>query len=82
MTTKQAFISAYRAEVAKRDWAIQDPAKLEKFMLAVETTLTSPAMVWAWDGPASQQAWRDIGCKGRMTLRGLRALPNAAAVTA
>jgi len=37
--------------------------------------LTTERTTWIWDGPASKFAWKAIGCKGKITLKGLRALP-------
>lgn len=85
MTTKHAFIAAYRKRVVETygegtpdPWAA-DPERLERFMQSVTMTVMTKATTWAWDSPLSRQAWRDIGCKGKITLKGIKALPEAPA---
>jgi hypothetical protein len=74
--TKTAFLQAYRSELEVRyDWA-GDNTKLDRFMSSVETTITTTTSTWNYDGDAVTSAWRKIGCKGKPTLKALRALPN------
>ena len=74
--TYAKFIAAYRAyAVAHYAWTA-DTAKLEEFMAAVTETLAAGKCTWAWDGPGTKEVWKAIGCKGRPTLKGLRALPE------
>ena len=75
MTTRAAFLAAYRAKVMAFPWAQQNPGKATLFMSAVEETLKGGQTIWAWDGPMAKVTWKEIGCKGKMTLKGLRALP-------
>lgn len=75
--TRQAFLKAYEAMVVAKfgnAWA-SDQAKLDHFMIAVEATLAGPHIKWAWDGTGSLEVWRQIGGKGKLTLKALRALP-------
>ncbi len=72
--TKDAFLTAYRAHLtATHAWA-QDRTRLHIFMDAVANTLNGPAATWNHDGDAVRAAWRDIGGKGKPTLKALRAL--------
>jgi hypothetical protein len=70
--TKQQFITIYREKVSALPWAI-DSEKLECFMQSVENTLAG-ASTWNHDGPSTIVAWREIGGKGKPTLKALRAL--------
>lgn len=73
--TKQAFIEAYTAlMVAQYEWA-RDPARLERALEAVRNTLYSRrGQQWDQNGKSTAVAWKAIGCKGRPTLKALRAL--------
>ena len=66
---KAAFIEAYRAFCLEKYGACNDG-----LMAAVKITLTTERIAWIWDGPGSKYAWKAIGCKGKLTLKGLRAL--------
>jgi hypothetical protein len=73
--TKQEFLAAYREHVvACHAWA-DNAAKLAHFMKAVETTLYTERTAWAWDGTGTKIVWKDLGGKGRPTLKALRGLP-------
>ncbi len=78
MTTKTAFIAGYRekVETAGYDWT-KVPGRVDKFMAAVADTLDgTKGTPWAWNASeAARIVWREIGMKGPMTLKGLRALP-------
>lgn len=72
--TKEKFYSAYRKYVCDNyKWSV-DSAKLDGLMASVQTTMTSERTPWVWDGPGSKAAWKAIGCKGKMTLKALRAM--------
>lgn len=72
--TRNAFLAAYRAKVATFGWA-RDTVRLNHFMLTVEQCLAGGAILWEWDSPFALAAFREIGCKGKFTLKALRALP-------
>ncbi len=73
--TKSAFLTAYRAELARFPWAA-DADKLERFMTAVADSITGPAKHWDHTGEAVKAAWQAIGGKGRPTFKALCNLPN------
>lgn len=71
--TRTAFLAAYRAHlVAMYPWTA-DANKLDRFMTGVEDTLNGGHQ-WNHDGQAVTAAWREIGGKGKPTLKALRAL--------
>lgn len=73
--TKTLFLAQYRAHLlAMFPWA-QDAAKLARFMESVETTISTDRATWNHDGEAVNAAWKDIGGKGKASLKALRALP-------
>ncbi len=73
--TKAKFIAAYIDYVSKNyEWAA-DPAKLDGFIAVVKQTLFTERTTWVWDGAISKAVWKAIGGKGKLTLKGLRALP-------
>jgi hypothetical protein len=75
--TKTAFIAAYRAKLIDLYAWAQDATKLDRFMSSVASTIgftlggTAP---WNHEGAAVTAAWREIGGKGKPTLKALRAL--------
>lgn len=72
--TKDAFLAALRRNlVATYPWA-QDQAKLDRFMASARETIEGTSSTWNKDGEASLAAWREIGGKGPMTYKALRAL--------
>lgn len=74
--TRATFLAAYRSEVVERygnGWAA-DAARLERFMAAVEQTISTDKAPWAFSGAATTAAWRAIGGKGKPTLKALRGL--------
>lgn len=74
--TKTAFILAYERQLrARYDWAVTHPDKLVKFMQVVANTINGNG-TWNFHGEAAEAAWREIGGKGRHTLKALRALPT------
>ena len=73
--TKTAFLAAYGAALKTRhEWAL-DPVRLETFMGSIRYYVRENQRAWLWQTPASQTAWRSIGCKGRITFKALCALP-------
>lgn len=75
--TKSRFMLLYRDRLnAKYEWA-QDDLSLSKFMARVGQTLDM-ARGGAWDhtGEDAQYVWKLLGGKGKVTLKGLRALPE------
>ncbi|NBW23492.1 MAG: hypothetical protein EBR82_87680, partial [Caulobacteraceae bacterium] len=71
--TKQKFITIYREKVLALAPAI-DSEILERFMQSVSDTIENKANNWKFNGPSSVAAWREIGGKGKLTLKALRAL--------
>lgn len=75
-TTKSGFLWAYYANILSTyDWA-RDPAKLKTFMENVRTSISSARSTWNYDGELATKTWKEIGGTGRLTLKGLRALPD------
>lgn len=73
-TTKEAFLTAYRAAVIEHyPWAA-DALRLNRFMDSVRTTLYTPANTWNKDSDVATAVWRAIGCKGPMTYKALKGL--------
>ena len=76
MSTKAAWLAAYRARLEVYGWA-REPEKLERFMASVRETITTDRATWNHSSSdMGREAWRDVGCKGKMTLKALRALPQ------
>lgn len=74
--TREQFIEAYRAQIiASYAWA-KKPEKLEKFMASMANTLTGEVTTWSHEGKSTEAAWKQIGGKGKPTLKALRALPS------
>jgi len=73
--TKSAFLTAYRAELARFPWA-NDAAKLDRFMRGVADSITGGPKKWDHTGAAVKSAWQSIGGNGAPTFRALCALPN------
>ena len=76
--TKSGFVLAIEREIVQRHAWAKDAAKLATFMDAVRNTITTTASghIWHHQGPASDAAWREIGGKGKPSLKALRALPD------
>lgn len=73
--TRDAFLAAYERQlVATYEWAA-DVEQRARFMDKVRETLTTDRSPWAYDGPCTTAAWREIGGKGKPTRKALRALP-------
>jgi hypothetical protein len=73
--TKTDFLREYRKQLlAMFPWA-QDTGKLGRFMLSVHDTLNG-ANTWNHDGEAVTQAYKQIGGKGKPSLKALRGLPD------
>jgi hypothetical protein len=70
--TKEQFINIYREKMSALPWA-NNAEKLQRFMQSVENTLAG-ASTWNHDGPSTVAAWREIGGKGKPTLKALREL--------
>lgn len=74
--TKTQFLAEYRAQLVGAGLAwTQDPTKLDTAMATVEQTIRTARATWIHDGPLARATWRAIGGKGKITLKGLRALP-------
>lgn len=74
--TKTQFLNDYRASLlATMAWAGEE-SRLDKFMASVERTIRTEAKLWNHDSPLADKLWRKAGFKGRVTLKGLRALPD------
>ena len=77
--TREKFLAAYRAELLDPargyEW-VKSQTQLDRFMRSVETTISTERKTWNHDTPSTNAAWRKAGCKGRVTLAGLRALPT------
>ena len=72
--TKKEFLSLYREELPKRyPWA-QDATKLDHFMKVVAETVRGTSSGWNWDGPVTTYVWKQLGGKGKPTLKALREL--------
>jgi len=79
--SRTAFLAAYRAQlIALYPWA-KDTARLDRFMSAVELTISTARNEWDHDGDAVTAAWHAIGGKGKPTLKALRSLPEHANAT-
>jgi hypothetical protein len=73
--TKNRFLYAYRITLQEAyPWAM-DAAKLNRYMDSVASTIGDGANTWNASGEAMQAAWKEIGMKGKATLKALRALP-------
>lgn len=74
--TRAAFLAAYRAAlVAGCPWTVK-PDVLERFMTTVAGAIAGSGISWSPSGQRfAVTAWRQIGGKGRLTLKALRALP-------
>lgn len=72
--TRAAFLVAYEKQVRAYQWA-GDQARFETFMAKVRETLDGRGIPWAWNSDGSIAAWKEIGGKGKPTLKALRALP-------
>jgi hypothetical protein len=77
MTTKAAFLTAYRQILSQqtdpRPWTEHE---LDRFMDSVQTTVTTERSVVNLLGEKAKAAWRAIGCKGPLTYKAVRALPE------
>lgn len=75
--TRDQFLAKYAQHLtATYPWA-RDEAKLTRFMAGVAKTLDGER-TWNHDGECVTAAWREIGGKGKPTLKALRALPAEA----
>lgn len=72
---RAAFLTAYRTRLLTAYTWTSDTGKLERFLSSVTETLAGRATSWNHDGDCVTAAWRDIGGRGRPTLKALRALP-------
>jgi hypothetical protein len=74
MGKKEAFIDALRQKlVAKYDWA-SDAARRQRFLEGVRVTIETDSNRVNLDGECMLAAYREIGGKGKLTYKGLRAL--------
>jgi len=75
--TKTSFLMAYKsALIREHEWA-RDPAHLNNYLNIVAAYVRHNMNSWIWDTPTTRAAWRAIGCKGRITFKGICALPDA-----
>jgi len=73
---KLTFLAIYHKKVfARYPWA-QNCDKLERFLASCEATLKGES-TWNHDGEAVAEAWKEMGGKGKPTLKALRDLPEA-----
>lgn len=78
--TREAFLAAYRELLAPLPWAAANSAKLDGYMTVVTRVVSGGAGNWSPTGQElAAQAWKAIGCKGKPTLKALRALPSSEA---
>ncbi len=75
MSSKQEFLTKYRAELLVRYGWAANTEKLNKFMAGVEEAINTKMSKWNCDGEAVSAAWRGIGGKVAPTLKALRELP-------
>jgi hypothetical protein len=78
MTTQSFFLIEYRRQILLDygdDWA-KDINKLNRFMTVCKETIEGKINRWNQDSDCAKRAYRIIGCKGKTTLKGLRALPK------
>lgn len=76
MITKDTFLIEYRAVLLSTFGWANDRDKLNRFMESVAITLNvGGPQTWDHHGEAVARAWRNIGAKGKPTLKAMRALP-------
>ncbi|QSY98536.1 hypothetical protein J2J97_32030 (plasmid) [Rhizobium bangladeshense] len=74
MGKKEEFIDAVRPKiVAKYDWA-KDAGRLERFLTAIRVTIETDSNQVDVGGASLVEAYREIGGKGKLTYKALRAL--------
>ena len=75
--TKQRFIDTYRQLIRNNYVWAEDTEKLDRYMANVEVTIrmgiTNVDLLHA---TMAKRAWKDIGCKGPISYKSLRALPD------
>lgn len=82
MTTKKAFLTAYRQLLPQRQTWATDPEKLDRFMSTVSASIGAsppalPGRNWSAAGQdTARDAFRKAGCKGPFTMKALRELPH------
>lgn len=78
--TKEGFLAEYRDLIlATYSWA-SDPVQLESFMAEARATIYTDKVTRRLRGSfCAKQAWRNIGGKGQLTYKALRALPEGVA---
>lgn len=72
---KAKYLAALRVALSWYQWAA-DEARLEKYMAVVADSLAGKGPGYEFNGVASCQAWKEIGGKGKPSLKALRALPE------
>ena len=73
MATKSEFLQVYNRILTELyPWA-SNPVKLSKFLNSAHETLNG-SNTWNFPGEACTKAWKEIGGKGIVTLKKLRAL--------
>lgn len=84
MPTKEAFIAAYTELIRTHCAWASDTGRLAAFVQTVRNTIVADGHlpgggVWGFDASSAiqRQAWQLAGGKGRLTLKGLRALPQS-----
>ena len=75
--TRTAFLEAYEWTLRELYGWAREPEKLARFMESVRTTVnTDKTVANLLNSDGAQAAYRSIGCKGKLTYRALRALPE------
>jgi len=75
--TKQRFIDTYRQLIRNNyQWA-EDTEKLDRYMANVDATIRrNVTTVDLLHASMARRAWKDIGCKGPLSYKAVRALPD------
>lgn len=76
MITKKVLCAALEEKLVEMyPWA-QDKQKLDNFMGSFRRTIAGKSSFCTVDGDALKAAWKDLGGKGKITYKALRALPD------
>lgn len=75
--TKQRFIDTYRQLIINNYTWAEDKDKLDQYMANVDATIRlNVTTVDLLAASMAKRAWKDIGCKGPISYKSLRALPD------
>ena len=74
--SKSQFLIKYRQKLSDTYFWAKDKVKLDNFMKSVSTTLEGTDSLWDFHGDAVVAAWKEMGGKGKPTLKALRNLPD------